>query len=142
MKIENLEKACEIADRRLGKLIAYLESTDERQVDEKDYDHLDTLIHTIKGATTSLAMKGYGSSERGRDSMGRYTSRADGQYEGREMGQRQGESMRGFYPMGYGYDDGMGRSMHGDSREVLDRLARETGDEKVRRALYEAMGKM
>ena len=95
------------------------------------------LLYLNQYDFTALAMEGYGSSERrGRDSMGRYTSRSEG-----EM------SEWGYYPRRYAWDDGErgsyrsmdeGRSMHGD-KEKLRRMMEETDDERVRNALRTAM---
>lgn len=139
--METLEKLCEIVDRRLEMAADEL-SREGGKLNMEDARYLDLLTHTQKSIKTTMAMEGYGSSERrGRDSMGRYTSRADG-YEGRsEYG----------YPMMRAWDDGRsmdgyserGRSMHGDDiKDKLRRMADEADDERVRRALHTAMQQM
>lgn len=138
---EALEKLCEIVEKQIDKAVDALER-EGGKLPMEDAKYLDLLTHTQKSIKTTLAMEGYGSSERrGRDSMGRYTSRADG-YEGRsEYG----------YPMMRAWDDGRGmggysergRSMHGDDiKDKLRRMADEADDERVRRALHTAMQQM
>lgn len=139
--METLEKLCEIVDRRL-EMVADELSREGGKLPMEDAKYLDLLTHTQKSIKTTMAMEGYGSSERqGRDSMGRYTSRAEG-----EM------SEWGYYPRRYAWDDGEsyrgsyrsmdeGRSMHGD-KEKLRRMMEETDDERVRNALRTAMQQM
>ena len=139
--MESLEKLCKIVEKRLDKAVDALER-EGGKLSAADADYLDKLTHTMKSIKTTLAMEGYGSSERrGRDSMGRYTSRDGGSYADGEGGY----SNRYGWPM-YAYDGGSyaegGRSMHGDEREKLERMMRETSDENVRRALQEAMRKL
>lgn len=139
--METLEKLCEIVDRRLEMAVDEL-SREGGKLSMEDAKYIDLLTHTQKSIKTTMAMEGYGSSERrGRDSMGHYTSRADG-YEGRsEYG----------YPMMRAWDDGRSmdgyserdRSMHGDDiKDKLRRMADEADDERVRRALHTAMQQM
>ena len=112
---ETLEKLCEIVDKQIDKAVDALER-EGGKLPMEDAKYLDLLTHTQKSIKTTLAMEGYGSSERrGRDSMGRYTSRADGP---------DGNTGWGYYP-GRAWDDGHsyrgeGRSMHGD--EMKERL--------------------
>ena len=143
---ETLERLCEIVERKIEKCVDALDKGET--LDRDNTDHLDKLTHMLKSIKTTMAMEGYGSSERrGRDSMGRYVSRADG-YDG-------GRSEYGYYPM-RAWDDGMsheygdsrrgsyeGRSMHGEEmKEKLRRMADETDDERVTRALHTAMQQM
>ena len=135
---ETLEKLCEIVDKQIEKAVDALER-EGGKLPMDDAKYLDLLTHTQKSIKTMLAMEGYGSSERrGRDSMGRYTSRADG------MDGEGGNSGWGYYP-GRAWDDGRGysergRSMHGDEiKDKLRRMADEADDERVRRALHTAM---
>ena len=133
---ESLERLCEIVDKQIEKAVDALDR-EGGKLPMEDAKYLDLLTHTQKSIKTTLAMEGYGSSERrGRDSMGRYTSRADG-----EM------SEWGYYPRRYAWNDGErgsyrsmdeGRSMHGD-KEKLRRMMEETDDERVRNALRTAM---
>lgn len=148
--METLEKLCEIVDKRIEKAVEELER-DSGKLSMDDAKYLDLLTHTQKSIKTTMAMEGYGHSERrGRDSMGRYTSRDGGSYEG-------AHSEWGYYPVrswddGRSYEDGgshrgsyrggsyEGRSMHGDeTKEKLRRMADETDDERVKRALHAAM---
>ena len=131
---ELLERTCKLATKQLEKIVESAEHDGKMPI--QDAEFIDYLTHTIKSVKTTLAMEGYGTSERrGRDSMGRFTSR-DGGYEG-----------SGYYPMWRGaWDDGGGsmrgsyeRSMHGDEREKIERMIRDTDDERVKRALTEAM---
>lgn len=130
MNTEILEKTCKLAEKQLAKIIESSERDGKLPIQDAEY--VDYLTHTIKSVKTTLAMEGYGSSER-RDSMGRYTSRADG-YD------------NSGYPMwrgAWGDSDGsMRRSMHGDEREQIERMIRDTDDERVKRALTEAMRMM
>ena len=139
--MKTLEELCKIVDKRLDMAADEL-SREGGKLSMEDAKYIDLLTHTQKSIKTTMAMEGYGSSERrGRDSMGRYTSRADG-YEGRsEYG----------YPMMRAWDDGRsmdgyserGRSMHGDDiKDKLRRMADEADDERVRRALHTAMQQM
>jgi len=133
---ETLERLCEIVEKQLDKAVKELEN-DPGKLPMQDAEYLDKLTHTIKSIKTTLAMEGYGSSERrGRDSMGRYTSRDGGSY-------YDGESRRSYADGSYAdgsYRSYEGRSMHGDEmREKLERMMRETDDPKVRNALHTAM---
>ena len=127
---ETLERLCKIVEKQLEKAVDELDQRNGK-LPQADAEYLDYLTHTIKSIKTTLAMEGYGSSERrGRDSMGRYTSRDDGRSEW------------GYYPRAW--DDGRsyereGRSMHGEDREKLERLMNETSDPSVKRALREAL---
>lgn len=122
---ETLEKLCEIVDKRLDMAVDEL-SREGGKLSMDDAKYIDLLTHTQKSIKTTLAMEGYGSSERrGRDSMGRYTSRDGGSYDG-------------SYYDGGSYRSYEGRSMHGD-REKLERMMEETDDPSVKRALREAM---
>lgn len=139
---EILKRLNAIVERQLEKCVEELER-EGGKLPEQDARYLDYLSHTLKSNETTLAMNGEGNSERrGRDSMGRYTSRADGgSYEG-------GGSGWGYYPgrawEGGSYEGGSyrgsyeGRSMHGD-KEKLRRMMEETDDERVRNALRTAM---
>lgn len=135
--MEYLERLCKAVEKQLEKAADALER-EGGKLPAQDADYLDKLTHTLKSIKTTLAMEGYGSSERrGRDSMGRYTSR-DGGYEG-----------SGYYPMWRGAWDGEGsmrgsyeRSMHGDEREKIERMIHDTDDERVKRALTEAIRMM
>lgn len=145
MNTKSLEKLCEIVDKQIDKAVDALER-EGGKLPMEDAKYLDLLTHTQKSIKTTLAMEGYGNSERrGRDSMGRYTSRADGSYD-------DGMSGWGYYPMraweGGSYRDENsyrggsyrgGRSMHGDEKEELRRMMEETDDERVKRALHTAM---
>jgi hypothetical protein len=117
--MEYLERLCKIIERQLEKAIDVLESEGGKKLPKDDAEYIDYLTHTLKSIKTIMAMEGYGSSERrGRDRMGRYTSRDGDEY-----------SM--------GYDD---RSMHGDDpRETIRRMMEHSGDERVKRALRTAM---
>ena len=143
---ETLERLCEIVDRRLEMAADELER-DNGKLSAADADYLDKLTHTKKSIETTLAMEGYGHSERRMRSpvTGRYVSRDDGSsYEG--------SYDDGSYDDGYterhSYNDGQvggnaRRSMHGDDvRSKLRRMMDETRDERVRRALDEAMRKL
>ena len=135
---ESLEKLCEIVEKQLDKAVKELEN-DPGKLPMQDAEYLDKLTHTIKSIKTTLAMEGYGSSERrGRDSMGRYTSRDGGSYDGSYDGSYYDGSRRSYADGSYrSYE---GRSMHGDEmREKLERMMRETDDPKVRNALHTAM---
>lgn len=102
--MESLERLCKIIERQIEKAVDVLDR-EGGKLPANDAEYLDMLTHTLKSIKTTLAMEGYGSSERrGRDSMGRYVSR-DGE----------------------------------DVRESLRRMMDDTGDERVRRALREAM---
>ncbi len=124
---DTLERLCEIVDKKLDKAVDALER-DGGKLPMEDAKYLDLLTHTQKSIKTTLAMEGYGSSERrGRDSMGRYVSRDGGSYDDGESYR----SYRGSYE---------GRSMHGDEmKEKLRRMSDETDDPNVKRALREAM---
>lgn len=109
---ESLEKLCRIVERQIEKAVDVLDR-EGGKLPANDAEYLDKLTHTLKSIKTTLAMEGYGSSGR-RDSMGRYAR--EGSY------------------------DSYGSSMHGDNvREELRRMMNETGDERVKRALHEAM---
>ena len=135
---ESLERLCEIVDKQIEKAVDALDR-EGGKLPMEDAKYLDLLTHTQKSIKTTLAMEGYGSSERrGRDSMGRYTSRADGDM-----------SEWGYYPRRYAWDDGSsyrgsyeGRSMHGDEKETLRRMMEDTDDERVKKALRTAMREM
>lgn len=89
-----------------------------------DAEYLKNLTGAIKNCDTILAMEGRGeeqSGRRGRDSMGRYTSRRSGYDED---------------------DESRERSMHSDVRERLRRMADDAQDERVRRALRKAMNEV
>ena len=132
---ETLEKLCEIVDKRLDMAVDEL-GRDGGKLSMDDAKYIDLLTHTQKSIKTTLAMEGYGSSERrGRDSMGRYVSRDDG-YSGypRRMyayddGSYDGGSYRSY--RGGSYDDGM--------KEKLRKMMEEADDERVKRALHTAM---
>lgn len=137
---EILEKLNTIVERQLEKCVEQLER-EGGKLPEQDARYLDYLSHTLKSNETTLAMNGYGSSERrGRDSMGRYTSRADGM---------DGNSGWGYYPA-RAWDSGSyrggsyeGRSMHGNEvKEQLRDLMEKADDERVKRALHTAMQQM
>ena len=129
---ETLEKLCEIVDKRLEMAVDEL-SREGGKLSMDDAKYLDLLTHTQKSIKTTLAMEGYGSSERrGRDSMGRYVSREGEGHSGYYYPMRawdDGESYRSY--RGMSYDDGM--------KEKLRRMAEETDDERVKRALHTAM---
>lgn len=137
--IEATENICEKLGKQIIKVSHALDQ-EGGKLPAEDVTYLKELTGAVKNTQTILAMAGeYGSSERrGRDSMGRYTSRDSG-YEG-----------SGYYPMWRGaWDDGGGsmrgsyeRSMHGDEREKIERMIRDTDDERVKRALTEAMRMM
>lgn len=143
---ETLEKLCEIVDKQIEKAVDALER-EGGKLPMDDAKYLDLLTHTQKSIKTTLAMEGYGSSERrDRDSMGRYTSRADG------MDGEGGNSGWGYYP-GRAWDGGSydgrsyrgydGRSMHGNEvKEQLRDLMEKADDERVKRALHTAMQQM
>ena len=128
---ETLEKLCEIVDKRLDMAVDEL-SREGGKLSMEDAKYLDLLTHTQKSIKTTLAMDGYGSSERrGRDSMGRYVSRDGEGHSGYYYPMRawdDGESYRSYRGS---YDDGM--------KEKLRRMAEETDDERVKRALHTAM---
>jgi hypothetical protein len=124
---EVFEKLCGILEKSVEKAVEELDRGGSERVSVQDAEYLDYLTHSIKCIATTLAMDGYGHSERrGRDSMGRYTSRDGGSYDG------------SYYDGSYrSYE---GRSMHGDEmKEKLRRMSDETDDERVKRALREAM---
>ncbi|MBO7670393.1 MAG: hypothetical protein J6S60_07360 [Oscillospiraceae bacterium] len=140
---ETLEKLCEIVDKRLEMAVDEL-SREGGKLSMDDARYLDLLTHTQKSIKTTMAMEGYGNSERrGRDSMGRYISRDGGDG---------GNSGWGYYPRAW--DDGgsyrsyrgssyEGRSMHGeDVKAELRELMEKADDERVRRALHTAMQQM
>lgn len=144
MNREGIEAAKGICEKLSRQLVKVDKALDEEggKLPANDVTYLKELTGSVKNIETILAMAGEnGSERRGRDSMGRYTSRADG-YEGRsEYG----------YPMMRAWDDGRsmdgyserGRSMRGDDiKDKLRRMADETDDERVRRALHTAMQQM
>lgn len=130
MNTDTMERLCKIMERQLEKAVDALER-EGGKLPADDAEYLDYLTHTIKSIKTTLAMEGYGASERrGRDRMGRYTSRDGMSY---------GDSYEGGSYRSY---EG-GRSMHGDEvRENLQRMMNETGDERVKRAIREALNNM
>ena len=132
---ETLEKLCEIVEQQLEKAVRELEN-DPGRMPMQDAEYLDKLTHTMKSLKTTMAMEGYGSSERrGRDRMGRFTSREgsyEGSYDGSYDGSYEGGSRRGSY-------NGSRRSMHGDPREELRKMMEQADDERVRKALEKAM---
>lgn len=142
---ETLEKLCEITERNLEKAVRELDN-DPGKMSMQDAEYLDKLTHTLKSIKTTMAMEGYGSSERrGRSPYtGRYVSRDGGSYDG---SYDNGRSMYAYD--GGSYDDGNsrsyrgsyeGRSMNGNEmKEKLRRMADETYDERVKRALHTAM---
>ena len=129
---ETLEKLCEIVDKRLEMAVDEL-SREGGKLSMDDAKYIDLLTHTQKSIKTTMAMEGYGSSERrGRDSMGRYVSREGEGHSGYYYPMRSwddGESYRSY--RGMSYDDGM--------KEKLRRMAEEADDERVKRALHTAM---
>ena len=127
---DTYERLCKIVDRQLDKIADYLDGKDSK-LPEDDARYLDLLTHTAKSLETIKAMDGYGSSERrGRDSMGRYTSR-EGSYDGRSEWR--------YYPRSWA-DGPEGHSEHGDEmREKLRRMADDADDDRIKRALHEAM---
>lgn len=138
--MKTLEELCKIVDKRLDMAVDEL-SREGGKLSMEDAKYIDLLTHTQKSIKTTMAMEGYGNSERrGRDSMGRYTSRADGP-------DGDGNTGWGYYP-GRAWDDGRsyrgeGRSMHGDEiKDKLRRMADEADDERVRNALRTAMQQM
>ena len=138
MNREGIEAAKGICEKLSRQLVKVDKALDEEggKLPANDVTYLKELTGSVKNIETILAMAGDGSSERrGRDSMGRFTSRADG-----------GSYDDGHSERGYAYEDGSyryGRSMHGeDMREKLRRMADETGDEKVKRALLRAASDM
>lgn len=140
---EILKRLNTIVERQLEKCVEELER-EGGKLPEQDARYLDYLSHTLKSNETTLAMNGEGSSERrGRDSMGRYTSRADGP-------DGDGNTGWGYYPM-RAWDDGRsyrggsyeGRSMHGNEvKQQLRELMEQADDEHVKRALRTAMQQM
>lgn len=140
--MKTLEELCEIVEKRL-EIAADELSREGGKLSMDDARYLDYLTHTQKSIKTTMAMEGYGNSERrGRDSMGRYTSRADGP-------DGDGNTGWGYYP-GRAWDDGRsyrgsyeGRSMHGeDVKDQLRDLMEKADDERVKRALHTAMQQM
>ena len=120
--MESIERLCKIVERQLDKAVDVLEQ--DGKIQAQDVDYIDKLTHTLKSIKTTLAMEGYGNSERrGRSPMtGRYVSR-DGSYDGGYDGSRRG-----------------GRSMDGgEVREKLRHMMEQTDDEHVKSALREAM---
>ena len=144
MNREGIEAAKGICEKLSRQLVKVDKALDEEggKLPANDVTYLKELTGSVKNIETILAMAGEsGSERRGRDSMGRYTSRAEG-----EM------SEWGYYPRRYAWDDGEsyrgsyrsmdeGRSMHSD-KEKLRRMMEETDDERVRNALRTAMQQM
>ena len=88
--MEILERLCGYVEDRLEMAVNKLAS-EGGKIDFEDAKFIDALTHSIKSIKTTMAMEGYGNSEaRGRDGMGRYTSR-DGYYDDRA----------GYYPRAY-----------------------------------------
>ncbi len=128
---DTLERLCEIVSKRLEMAVDELER-DSGKLSADDAKYIDLLTHSLKSIKTTLAMEGYGKSERrGRDSMGRYVSRDDGSYDDGHSGWYY--APRRAWSDG-SYDDGM--------KEKLRRMADETDDERVKRALHTAMQQM
>jgi len=131
---DTLERLCEIVDKRLETAVDALER-ESGKLSMEDAKYIDLLTHTQKSIKTTLAMEGAGKSERrGRDSMGRYVSR-DGEdgHSGWYYGPRRAWDGGPSYD-GESYDDGM--------KEKLRRMAEETDDERVKRALHTAIKSM
>lgn len=144
--LEALEKLCSIVGHQIVKATDALER-EGGKLPADDACYLKYLTSIIKNSETILAMRGAGSSERrGRDSMGRYTSREGGSYEsdGGGSSNRWGRPMYAYDGDGSSREGGSyeGRSMHGDDRQKVERMMHETGDERVRRALEKALREM
>lgn len=137
---EILKRLNTIVERQLEKCVEELER-EGGKLPEQDARYLDYLSHTLKSNETTLAMNGEGSSERrGRDSMGRYTSRADGMDGNSGWGYYPGRAWEGGSYRGGSYE---GRSMHGNEvKEQLRELMEQADDEHVKRALRTAMQQM
>lgn len=141
--IEATENICDKVGRQMVKVSNALDE-EGGKLPANDVTYLKELTGALKNAQTILAMAGEGSSERrGRDSMGRYTSRAEGP-------DGDGNTGFGYYPMrawddGRGYRGGSydGRSMHGNEvKQQLRELMEQAEDEHVKRALRTAMQQM
>lgn len=146
MNREGIEAAKGICEKLSRQLVKVDKALDEEggKLPANDVTYLKELTGSVKNIETILAMAGDGNSERrGRDSMGRYTSRADG------MDGEGGNSGWGYYP-GRAWDGGSydgrsyrgydGRSMHGNEvKEQLRDLMEKADDERVKRALHTAM---
>ena len=147
MNPDTLERLCKYVEDRLEMAVNKLAS-EGGKIDFEDAKFIEALTHSLKSIKTTMAMEGYGYSEaRGRDSMGRFSSRNsyaygdraghyypmawdDGSYEGRAY---RGRSRDGSYE---------GRAMFGDERQELERMMRESNDERVKRALQTALSQM
>ena len=145
MNPDTLERLCKYVEDRLEMAVNKLAS-EGGKIDFEDAKFIEALTHSLKSIKTTMAMEGYGYSEaRGRDSMGRFASRNsyadraghyypmawdDGSYEGRAY---RGRSRDGSYE---------GRAMFGDERQELERMMRDTSDERVKRALQTALSQM
>ena len=154
MNPEMLERLCKYVEDRLEMAVNKLAS-EGGKIDFDDAKFIEALTHSLKSIKTTLAMEGYGNSEaRGRDSMGRYTSR-DGYYDRAghypyawDGGSYDGRSYEGRAYEGRAYRgrsrDGSyeGRAMFGDEKNELERMMRETNDERVKRALQTALSQM
>ena len=148
MNTEILEKACKLAEKQLAKIVESAERDGKLPI--QDAECVNYLTHTNKSVKTTLAMEGYGSSERRSSVTGRYVSRDGGSYDGGSYGGGSygGGSYDGGSYRGGSYDGGSSRrgsydrSMRGDEREQIERMIRDTDDERVKRALTEAMHKM
>ena len=151
MNPDTLERLCKYVEDRLEMAVNKLAS-EGGKIDFEDAKFIEALTHSLKSIKTTMAMEGYGYSEaRGRDSMGRFASRNsyegraghyypmmawdDGSYEGRAY---RGRSRDGSYE-GRAYE---GRAMFGDEKMELERMMRETSDERVKRALQTALAQM
>ena len=152
MNPDTLERLCKYVEDRLEMAVNNLAS-EGGKIDFEDAKFIEALTHSLKSIKTTMAMEGYGYSEaRGRDSMGRFSSRNsyaygdraghyypmawdDGSYEGRAYEGRayRGRSRDGSYE---------GRAMFGDERQELERMMRDTSDERVKRALQTALAQM
>ncbi len=152
MNPDTLERLCKYVEDRLEMAVNKLAS-EGGKIDFEDAKFIEALTHSLKSIKTTMAMEGYGYSEaRGRDSMGRFSSRNsyaygdraghyypmawdDGSYEGRAYEGRayRGRSRDGSYE---------GRAMFGDERQELERMMRDTSDERVKRALQTALAQM
>lgn len=134
--MEILERLCGYVEDRLEMAVNKLAS-EGGKIDFEDAKFIEALTHSLKSIKTTMAMEGYGNSEaRGRDGMGRYTSR-DGYYDDRA----------GYYPRAY--DGGSyrgrsrdGRAMFGDEKQEIERMMHEATDERVKRALQTALQQM
>lgn len=110
---EALESLCGIIGHQIEKITDYLEKDADGKIDAQDAEYLDHLTHAMKSVKTTIAMGEYGASERrGRDRMGRYTSRL-GEVEDMD-----------------------------ESKRKLRAMMESTPDERVRRALESAYRNM